>query len=184
MAKIENNIVMRGARGTFGNQIVFRQTKGGQMIISAPPVARRTFNAAQQAHHEAFRNAIAYARSARTADIYLTKAQGTTLSAFNVAVADWLGKPQVLEIDITGWTGQSGQIIRVKATDDTQVTKVIIVIKDGNGAILMQDFADPSDGPWWNFMTTIAVSNPSAVTISATAYDLPGNTHVLLVDNN
>jgi hypothetical protein len=35
-----------------------------------------------------------------------------------------------------------------KAMDDTLVTKVIVIIKDGNGAILMQDFADQVDGLW------------------------------------
>src|SRR5678816_2382814 len=92
------------------------------MIISAMPTTGRDFNPAQQAHQEAFRNAIAYAKSAKDETIYITKAQGTTMNAFNAAVADWFNKPQVLEINIDGWTGDPGQTIRVKAQDDTPVS--------------------------------------------------------------
>src|SRR5262245_37279496 len=111
MAKVINNLVMQGLSGSLGNQIVIRQGKGGQTIVAAKPGANgaRTFNATQLAQQEAFRDAIAYAKSAKDEDMYLTKAQGTTLSAFNAAVADWFGKPEVLEINTNNWTGASGQ---------------------------------------------------------------------------
>ena len=113
MAKSLNNIVMHGASGKLGNQIVFRQGKGGQTIITVKPAAGRNFNPTQLAHQEAFRDAIAYAKSAKDETTYITKAQGTTMSAFNAAVADWFNKPEVLEIDTTGWRGASEEMIRV-----------------------------------------------------------------------
>ena len=39
-----------------------------------------------------------------------------------IAVADWFGELQVLDIDITGWTGGIGQEIRVKAQGNVKVT--------------------------------------------------------------
>ncbi len=90
MAKILNNLVMHGASGQLGNQLVFRQGKGGQTIIAAKPrvSAGRALNPTQLAQQEAFRTAIAYAKSTKDEDVYITKTQGTTLSAFNAAVAD------------------------------------------------------------------------------------------------
>ena len=186
MATVHNNIFVRGLTGSVGDQFVIRKTRSGKTIIANKPMfdENRKFTDTQKAHQEAFRQATQYAVAAKDNPVYMNLAKEANATAYNLAVADWFGKPQVLEIDTTGWSGQPGQTIRVKAMDDTQVTKVIVVIKDGSGAILLQDYADQLDAAWWNFTTTTAVSNPSAVTISATAYDLPGNTHVLLVNNN
>jgi hypothetical protein len=185
MAKSNNNIVMYGASGQLGNQIVFRKGRGGQMIISAMPTTGRNFNPAQQAHHEAFRNAIAYAKSAKDEMIYITKAQGTTMTAFNAAVADWFNKPEVLEIDITSWTGDPGQTIRVKAQDDTQVVKVHVQIMDVDGNIFEEGDAVQADGLWWDYATTSLVDRPVAANVvKATAHDLPGNNHMLTWQNN
>ncbi len=185
MAKIQNNVVMHGVSGQLNNQIVFRQGKGGQTIIAAKPSysAGRTFNPAQLARQEAFRNAIAYAKSAKDEDLYITKAQGTTLSAFNAAVADWFGKPQVLEIDASNWTGAVGEVIRIKAQDDTQVTRVHVVITDEAHLVLEQGNAVPADGLWWEYTTT-ATSDVTTAQGTATAYDLPGNTHKLTWQNS
>ena len=184
MAKSLNNIVMYGASGKLGNQIVFRQGKGGQTIIAVKPAAGRSFNPAQQAHQDAFRNAIAYAKTAKDETIYLTKSQGTTMTAFNAAVADWFNKPEVLEINIDNWTGDAGQIIRVKAQDDTQVTKVHVQIADAQGNILEEGDAVQADGLWWAYTTSTGEVNPSTATVKATAHDLPGNNHMLLWQNN
>lgn len=184
MAKSLNNIVMYGASGKLGNQIVFRQGKGGQTIIATKPAAGRNFNANQQAHHEAFREAIMYAKSAKDETIYLTKSQGTTMTAFNAAVADWFNKPEVLEINIDNWTGAAGQTIRVKAQDDTQVAKVHVQITDANGNLLEEGDAVASDGLWWNYTTASVVADPATASVHATAYDLPGNTHMLVWQDN
>jgi hypothetical protein len=183
MAKSLNNIVMHGASGKLGNQIVFRQGKGGQTIIAVKPAAGRNFNATQQVHQDAFRNAIAYAKTAKDENIYLTKAQGTTMTAFNAAVADWFNKPEVLEIDTANWTGNPGQTIRVKAQDDISVTKVHVQIADGTG-ILEQGDAVAADGLWWEYTTTATVPTVTTATVKATVYDLPGNDHMLTWENN
>ena len=185
MAKSLNNIVMHGASGKLGNQIVFRQGRGGQTIIAVKPSITQNFSATQQAHQEAFRNAIAYAKTAKDETIYLTKAQGTTMTAFNAAVADWFNKPQVLEINIDNWTGTAGQTIRVKAQDDTLVIRVHVQIVDAQSNIIEEGDAEQADGLWWNYTTTTNLEgNISDTTVKATAHDLPGNNHMLLWQNN
>ena len=116
--------------------------------------------------------------------VYITKAQGTTMSAFNAAVADWFNELQVREIDTDGWTGAIGQTIRVKAQDDTQVTKVHVQIADTQGNFLEAGDAVQADGLWWAYTTSTAVSSPSAASVTATAHDLPGNSHILMWQNN
>lgn len=185
MAKVDNNIVTRGLTGSLADQLVFRKGRGGQTIVAAKPAANgdREFKPAQLAHHEAFRKAIAYARDARDEEVYITRAQGTTMTAFNAAVADWFKQPTVLEIDPNGWTGETGQIIRVMAQDDTFVAGVRVVIADAQGNILEQGEAAKADGLWWDYTTT-ANANMIEAVLTATAEDLPGNTSQMTWQNN
>jgi len=102
------------------------------------------------------------------------------MNAFNAAVADWFNKPEVLEIDASNWTGLAGQTIRVKAQDDTQVTKVHVQIADAQGNIFEEGDAEQTDGLWWDYTTTTNVEgDPATANVKATARDLPGNTHSL-----
>ena len=177
MAKVNKNIFTQGLSGSLGDQIIFRQSKDGRTIVALKPTFSedREFSSVQLEHQEEFREAIAYAQTVKGQEAYINKAKGTAMSAFNAAVADWFNKPEVLEIDITGWNGQVGQIIRVKAQDDVQVTKVFVKISDANGTLIEQGDAVQADGLWWDYTTTTATSMNPAPQVVATAQDLPGN---------
>jgi hypothetical protein len=70
--------------------------------------------------------------------------------------------------------GQAGQPIRVKATDDVQVTRVSVMISDGNGTVLEQGNASSDDGQWWTYVTTASTNGSRRLKI--TAQDRPGHT--------
>ena len=151
MAKVKNNIFIRGLSGSLGDQFVVRGTKGGETVVAAKPTfsGERAFNAQQLAHQDAFRMAIAYAKSAKTQEVYVNKAEGTNKSAYNFAVADWFNHPEVLSLDVAGWTGHAGETIRAQAQDDTYVANVQVVIRDVNGNILEIGNASRAEGLWW-----------------------------------
>ena len=177
MAKVDNNIFVRGLTGAVGDQFVIRKGRGGKTIIANKPsfAADRVFNAQQLAHQDAFRMAIAYAKDAKTDELYITKAQGTTMTAFNAAVADWFNKPVVLTVDASAWTGDMGQVIRIQAQDDTKVTEVKVVIRDDSQNVVEEGLAVQGAGLWWEYTTTADVPNWAVSKIVATAKDLPGN---------
>jgi hypothetical protein len=106
VAKVFNNIFIRGLTGSLGEQFVIRKTRSGQTIIANKPTfdENRVFNEEQLAHQEAFRQATIYAKAAKDQPIYINKAQGTAQTAYNLAVADWFRKPQVIEIDARDWS--------------------------------------------------------------------------------
>src|SRR5687768_11530420 len=116
MARIKNNIFVRGLTGSVGDQFVIRQDRAGRTIIANKPMFddNREFTPTQKTQQEAFRQATTYAKFAKEQEIYIAKAAGTPMTAYNVAVADWFREPQVLEIDTRGWTGEMGQTIRIK----------------------------------------------------------------------
>lgn len=161
--------------GSLGEQFVICKGRAGNTVVSNRPTFSpdRQFNATQLAHREAFKQAIAYAKTAKQEELYITKAQGTTMNAFNAAVADWFNKPQVLEIDTAGWDGSIGGIIRVKAMDDPRVNRVHVEIRDGDGNIFEQGEASPADGLWWSYTTSAAVPMQSTPFVNVTVHDRP-----------
>jgi len=177
MAKVRNNIVTKGLSGLLGDQIVFRNDKTGRTIVAMRPTfnGERVFNASQLAHQDAFRQAIAFAKTAKNNPVYVAKAEGTVKSAYNLAVADWFTQPEVLDIDASGWTGLIGETIRIKADDTTHVSRVHLLLDNAQGTIFEQSDLVRSDGMWWIYTTTTQVPMSPAPRLVGTAYDLPGN---------
>ena len=97
-------------------------------------------------------------------------------TSYNMAVADWFGKPEILALDASSWTGEIGQTIRIEAQDDTKVTHVTVVIHN-NEAILEQGEAvrSATAGSLWTYVTTTQVTPAQGILLDANAYDLPGN---------
>jgi hypothetical protein len=175
MAKVRNNVIVRGLSGSFGDQMVIKIDKAGRTIVSNKPEfdEDRAFTPAQQAQQERFREARAYAKDAKDLEVYAQKAEGTPMSSSNIAMADWFHAPEIKEIDLSDWTGQIGQCIRIQAMDDVEVKQVSVVITDENDAVLEQGAASKEDAVWWMYRTTAtATGNPKVL---AAAEDLPGH---------
>ena len=188
MAKVHNNIFVRGLRGSVGDQFVIRKTRSGKTIIANKPEfdEAREFTETQKQHQEAFRQATNYAKFAKTQPVYVQLAQGKGATPYNIAVADWFGAPEVLEIDASGWTGQAGQTIRVKAIDNVMVASVRVKIDDAHGTTFEEGEAVRSalDGLWWEYTTTTPVPLQPAPRVIATAHDLPGNSNGMALTKN
>lgn len=181
MAKVLDNLVTEGLSGKLGKRLVFRKGKGGKTLLSTRPVfsADREFNPSQLAQQEAFKQAIIYAKVARTQPLYIALAKGTPKTAYNIAVEDWFEEPQVLNIDISSWTGQIGQEIRVKAQDNIKVARVHVMIREDNTSTtpLEEGDAVPSDtdGLLWTYTSQTLVTQTPRTRLDVSAYDLPGN---------
>ena len=177
MAKVNHNVVVEGLSGAVGQQLVFKRGKAGRTIVAYKPRfnENRVFTAPQLAQQLAFRQAAAYAHTAQVNPLYITKAKGTPHSAYNLAIADWFTPPDIMDLDLSGYTGQAGQVIRVKALDDVQVKSLSIVIADDAGSVIEQGPATTLDSLAWVYTTT-AVAAGAHPRVQATAQDLPGHT--------
>ncbi|MGC1376871.1 MAG: hypothetical protein WA821_11630 [Anaerolineales bacterium] len=175
MAKVRQNIVVQGLSGSLGDQLVIKQDKAGRTIVSikAAYSPNREFSDLQKSHQDSFREAAAYGQSAQGNPVYAQKAEGTPMSAYNVAMADWFHAPEILDVDLSAWSGGAGQAIRVKAMDDVQVKQVTVVITDEKDAVLEQGAATQADNLWWQYTTTAAAGGSPKVLVSA--QDLPGH---------
>lgn len=181
MAQVHNNIFVRGLTGPVGDQFVIRRTRSGKTIVANKPTfdPNREFSTSQKSHQQAFREAAAYAKSAKTQPVYVERAKATNSIPYNVAISDWFGKPEVLNIDISSWTGEMGQVIRVKAQDNVKVTRVHVMIRaDNSRATALEEGEavqiDPN-GLLWLYTTKTVVPMIPGTRLDVMAEDLPGN---------
>ena len=63
MAKVKLNPIIEQIHGQAG-EMVFRRTRGGVSLMRKPDMSGVAWSAAQTAHRERFRQAVAYARAA------------------------------------------------------------------------------------------------------------------------
>jgi hypothetical protein len=98
-------------------------------------------------------------------------------SAYSVAIKDALTAPEIHNINTGKYHGIAGDVIMIKASDDFKVTRVRVIIKDSEGThVECGDAVKYSrKRNIWNY--TAKISNPHlhGTTITATAFDLPGN---------
>src|SRR3972149_2071017 len=128
----------------------------------------------QQAVRDRFREAKDYAKEAsKTEPAYAEKAEGTPLSAYNVAIADWFHPPEVEEVDLGAYTGQPGQALRARVRDDVKGAPVRFVIAAEDGT-LVEDGPAVQAGGWWAYTTT-ATHPGGTAKVLVVAADLPGH---------
>ena len=185
MARQSNNQIMKGTRGMFGKQVVFKVRKGKQ-ILAAPPNfdEDRIPTPNQQAAQERFKFASDYANAAIT-DATLKEAYqkvaGKRQSAHNMAFKDGYNPPEIKEIVSIGYKGIIGDIIVVHAQDDFKVAEVYIALHDGAGKLLENGKAVSKHGVVWVYTATSANPNIEGCKIVATAFDMPRNVSVMEV---
>lgn len=167
MAKARMNPILSELHGSLGKDLYFRHTRDGRTIISAKPdFSNRQFSEGQLDHQSRMQQAAAYAKVASKENpIYARLAEGKAKNAYNVALADWFKPPIIHSMDWDLWDGH----IRVYATDNVQVTKVVITVLDLEGRALEQGEAELVVGVWWDYRP----ANKGQIRVEA--WDTAGN---------
>jgi len=185
MAKVSKNLLVKGASGNVGKQFVYK-TRGDDTHIAKMPriVKNRTSSQAQDNQRSQFASAALYAQGANadaTMKALYQKKAGPGKTAFNVAFRDYLTAPVVSKIITAQYTGVAGSAIVVGAKDDFRVTKVTVSIYAAGGALIEQGDAvlNPINREQWTYTATHANAALAGTKITATAFDLPGNTGTL-----
>ena len=177
MAKSINNIVTEGLSGRIGKQIVFSQ-RNGETIVSKFPVRTKKPTAKQLAQQ--FSNAITYGKKAlqdnALKEAYTTEAlKRKGVTAYNLAVADFLKAPVIETVDVSAYKGlASGEKIAIAVTDNFKVTSVKVAIVGSDESTVEQGEATLKEGKWI-YSTTATNTSLSGDKVVVTATDRPGN---------
>jgi len=180
MSHTKNNALTKNYRGKFGNQFVLRNRNGKSIMAAMPMRKNDSMTPAQAEARRRFANASQYAKNILLDPdmqvAYAAKATGG-MSAYNVAMTDYLKAPWVEEIDVTAYTGNSGEKIRVQAFDDFMVTEVTVKIIAPDETIVESGPCELDTlGIWWEYTATQSIADLTGHEIIATARDLPGHT--------
>lgn len=136
-------------------------------------------NFPRRAQHEAIRLASTFANFAQDQALYQEMACGTPLTAYSLAVQDYLGKPRVISIDISNWSGEIGQAIRIRARDNIMVLSVRVLIRRNEASHIALEEGEArqsaDDRLLWTYTTTTRVPYRFGTRVDVSAYDLPGN---------
>jgi len=177
---ITSNELTKSYSGIFGNQ-VYLKNKNGRSVMTIPQTrSDKPLSKKQVTVRQAFSDAAKYAKKIRKefpdlwAD-YVAKS-GNGLTPHVVAMADYLKPPVVVAIDASSYEGKEGDMIRVEARDDFEISTVSVLIKDSNGTKIEKGLCELNGRTSrYEFIATVAVSNLTGVTITAIAEDYPSN---------
>jgi hypothetical protein len=135
MAIANDNIIMRGQRGRIGN-IIFRRWGENTVASLVPDYRKIRWSKAQKANRSRFKDATEYAHKVyndpEAYKHYLKKRRGTQ-SVWNVAISDFMLRPEIAEIDVHNYHGQAGNTIRVRAKDKYHVAGIVVMIINALG---------------------------------------------------
>ena len=180
MATTKNNVIVKGASGKFGRQIVFSQ-RAGKTIMSKPPLRTAPPTTKQKEQQTKFARAAAYAKNALLdpplKEAYTTEAKKRQdVSPYNMAMTDYLRPPQITHVDYTAYTGDaSGEKIFIEAADAFKITTLKVKITAANSSTLEEGNATLVNGKW-QYTTTATNTTLTGSKITLTATDRPGNT--------
>lgn len=178
MAKSGNNIVTHGLSGKVGDLLVFRQ-RNGETIVASKPDRHAPMSEAQLNQIQHFQEAVLYSKGVLSdpamKEAY-AKAAKKGQSAYVVALADFLKAPHIDEIDVTGYTGQPGSSIRVRAVDNFKVSGVGVRIENSDGKLIENGNAVCGEnGLDWIFTASASNDLVAGDKIIITVTDLPGH---------
>jgi len=131
MAKNKNNILARGFSGAIGKQLVLR-TSGDRTYLANRPSRNpnRVDTPEQAAVKLRFKQSVVYGKAAIKDPAlkldYLSVARPGQ-SAFNVAFSDAYMAPELSNLDTESYSGNVGDKITVRATDDFFVASVRVL---------------------------------------------------------
>ena len=110
-----------------------------------------------------------------TGALYRARTEAKGQPVFSVAVADFFNEPVVDEIDLSAYTGKTGEIIRGRASDDFGVVGIGVAIRDSDNKVLEQGAATAASDGAWTYTTTMNLPAGQQVVIEVSSTDRPGH---------
>ena len=180
MARSQNNPFLKGASGRIGKTLVVKTLADGTQVIANTPAKRKKHSVKQVKHLGRFQDAKFFAKRVATKSdvkaLYESRAKGTLKNWYNLAIGDKMNPPEIHEIHIGRYTGEPGEVIRIRATDDFKVASVSVEISTPDHKLVETGEAQPRGKKGlWRFFTTLKNPQPQGTVISVTAVDIPRN---------
>jgi len=177
MAKVKLNPALAGLSGKVGD-LVHRRLWGKQVTSHLPDFSKRELTEKQLAQVDwlSLGSLKWKGLPAEVKARYKARAKELEMPPCALYLRTNARPPSVEELDLSQYTGQAGQTIRVAAVDLVDVAKVEVIIREAGGNQLEAGAATrPADGnPYWVYQTTAAASSAAGLTVEGTAVNWQG----------
>ncbi|MFO1501627.1 MAG: hypothetical protein U1G07_25145 [Verrucomicrobiota bacterium] len=181
MATLNPAALVASIQGKFGN-LVFAHDRNGRIIVRHRPVRKAPITAAEAAGQARLIEANRYVLQVRQRpEIYAAYKAAAAVAgkrACDLARADYLHAPAVHDVDLSDYTGRTDQPIRIRASDDFEVTAVQVGLFSLAGAAYESGLAVPEErgaSACWQYLSQTVVAPGSTLLVVVTACDRAGN---------
>jgi hypothetical protein len=189
MASTNLNPALRDLSGNLSGYVFRIQADGSTQVAKVPRRdPDRQFSAAQLAHREHFKEAVAYSRHVIQEDPtalalykHLQVKRGPMSRLRAIIIGDKLKPPTITTVDVSQYHGAVGDVIAIKAEDNMAVARVTATIRDQANAQVIEtlEYVPAVDELAETVLCVLkartAVPAGHSVLVEADAYDLAGN---------
>lgn len=186
MTKVRFHGPIAGFSGAMG-EMVFADSKEKNCTIAY----MKTHYDPTQAQLDQWENWRESSRRAKAAlaipalrEFYESIAAERKVTAYTVAFTDFLVEPTFRPLDLSGYQGQVGDRIRIRAVDDIGLADVEVTLTTSEGTLIEKGKAieEGLRTGYWNYIVTAPVTPGSDIFVSVVGYDHAG-TKAQLTEN-
>ena len=189
MAISYNNVITKHFHGRIGD-VVLRWVAGKSVMSKRPDCSKVVKSAAQLENQKSFARAAKYSKAVNNdpqlSEEYSEKKKKTKYKdVFHAAMSDSLTKPKVQKVELAGYRGQTGNMIRIAAWDKFRVETVSVMILNNQGQLIEKGPADATPftaNREWDYIATAENVDYKSCRVLVQVKDRPGNTVVAEVD--
>jgi hypothetical protein len=160
--------------------IVFRNYNGKSVMAKRPDCSKVVRSAKQVEINTRFAKAVKYGQYViknPALSAYYRKKR-PDLTPYNAAISDFLSRPVVDRVDVTGYQGLPGNVVTVSVWDKWKVEGVSMVIFNVRGEVVECGAAVPrefSENTEWDYTATVENDDYKSCRILIRVKDRPGN---------
>jgi hypothetical protein len=177
MAKVKLSPAVAVISGKVGDML-FRSLFGKQVVGRPPDFGKRTWSTMQRAQIGRFgtRGRAWKKLPAEIKARYTARAKELNMPPCGLYQKTAACPPQLQEVDLSKYTGQPGQVIRIAALDLVDLAEVRVIIRDGTGTQLEAGSAtlSPEGMHDWVYTTTTAASSTAGLSVEAIVVNWAG----------
>jgi hypothetical protein len=179
MAVSFNNTITSEYSGRVGN-IVLKNYAGKSVMAKRPDCSKVIKTAKQVEINTRFAKAVKYAqyvlKNPALCKYYKKKRPG--LTRYNAAISDFMTRPVIERVDVTGYQGLPGNVVTVSAWDKWSIEGVSMVIFNVRGEVIECGAAVPrqfSGNTEWDYIVTKENPDYKGGRVEIRVTDRPGN---------
>jgi hypothetical protein len=189
MAISYNNLITKHFHGRIGD-VVLRWVAGKTVMSKRPDCSKVVKTPAQLENQKSFARAVKYSKGVKNdpqrSEKY-SKNKVKYKSVYHAAMSDCLTKPKVKKVELAGYRGHQGNVIRILAWDKFRVETVSVMIMNKMGQLIEKGPAVArmySGNREWDYIATTENVDYTGGKVIVLVTDKPGNVVQADVDIN